>query len=96
VKSTLSVMNIDGSNVRSLGVLADIGKTIWIDNSHILVATFDPATKEEALFKFNVDTKQREGFSMPLKQTYVRELEISNKYNFLYFVANDRLYIMGL
>lgn len=96
VKSTLSIMNIDGTNIKSLDIRAEIGKTLWIDNSSILVATFDPQTKGESLFKFNTDTKQKIGFSVPLGQTYIRDLAISTDNNFAYFMANNKLYIMGL
>lgn len=96
VRSLLSVMNTDGTNIKNLDLRAEIGKTVWIDNSTILAATFDPETKGESLFKFNVDAKQKIGFSVPLKQVYVKEVEISESGNLLYFMANSKLFVLGL
>jgi hypothetical protein len=96
VKSEVSVMNSDGSNARDLGIKAIISKIVWIDNSNIAVATYDPETQQESLFKFNVDSKQKIGFSIPLSGVYITELSISKDNKTLYFVSNNHLYQTGL
>lgn len=92
IPSVLSIMNIDGEEIKSLDLRADIGKVTWLDNDHVAVATYDPELKIETLFRYNVVKKQKEGFSIPLVGAYVTSLVTGNDAKTLYFTIAGKLY----
>lgn len=96
VASVLSIMNTDGTDLRSLDLRADIGKTIWLDNDNLAVATYDQELKIETLFRYNVVSKQKEGFSIPLAGAFVNSLVESSEGKTLYFTISGKLYSTGL
>lgn len=96
VKSALSIMNSDGTEIKDLGIKANVSKVAWIDNSNIAIATFDPETTKEVLFRYNVDSRQKTGFSIPLAGIFVNSMLVSPDKKTLYFMANSKLYQTGL
>lgn len=99
VRAVLSVMDKDGSNIKSLDLRADLRKVVWLNNSNsqIVVATWDTEKNTEAIFGYNINNKEQSGFNYTLPaKTYVNDLSLSANNTLLFYVANQQFYILRL
>jgi len=87
VNSILSIMDKDGSNKRSLDVRAELRKTTWSkDSENIVVATYDPDTEQESIYKFNTKTKQQNGFIIKnLGDIFIKNIVLTDDNNIIIF-----------
>lgn len=87
VNSILSIMDKDGSNKRSLDVRAELRKTTWSkDSENIVIATYDPDTEQESIYKFNTKTKQQNGFIIKnLGDIFIKNIVLTDDNNIIIF-----------
>lgn len=99
VKQNLSIMNLDGSDKRSLDLRAYIPKLAFMNSSasSIIAATYDQEISRESVFLFNLQSKTEDGFKMNLApKTYVKELTLSHDDKILFYIANDKFFALSL
>jgi hypothetical protein len=98
VNSVLSVMNTDGSNKKSLGVYAILSKTAWSkDSANIVVATYDPVTKGEEIYKYNVDKKQKDGFILTdVGDIFINSLILSDDNKMIVYQDNSGINVLAI
>lgn len=92
----LSVMNSDGSEKRSLDLRADLKKVVWAkDSKNIIVATYDLGTKQESIFSFDTEKKEKAGFTIKdLSNIYIISLVMSDDGNILSYETKDGIYAL--
>lgn len=94
IQSLLSIMNKDGSGQKSLGLRAELDKTAWSkDSRNIVVATLDPETKRESIFKFDTISAEEAGFSIKnLGESFVDALALSDDEKIVLYEVSGVLY----
>lgn len=94
INSVLSIMDRDGSNKKSLNLRANLSKIAWSkDSEHIVVATYDYDTKAESLFRFNVSTKEKDGFVITdLGDIFIHSLMLTDDNKVIIYQDNNGIY----
>ncbi|MFA7252941.1 MAG: hypothetical protein WC107_00120 [Patescibacteria group bacterium] len=94
VFSALSIMNIDGSDKRTLGIFAEISKTAWEkDSKNVVIATYDSKTKNESIFKFDTDNKKNSGFIIrDFGKIFINTLFISDDEKMILYQTSDGIF----
>lgn len=98
IDSVLSVMDKDGSNKKSLGIKANLSKITWSkDSQHIVVATYDYGTKKESLFRFNTETKEKDGFVITdLGDIFIHSLMLTDDNKVVIYQDNSGIYSINV
>ena len=99
VKQNLNIMNLDGSDKRSLDLRAYIPKILFTNSmaEKIVAATFDSETNRESVFLFDLLNKNEDGLKMRLApRTYVKEMTLSRDDKILFYIANDKFFALSL
>ncbi len=93
VESILSIMDKDGTNKKSLDIRAELKKTTWSkDSENIIVATYDPDTKEESIFKYDTKKRQQNGFVIKnLGDTFIHNLVLTDDNNIIIYQDNEAI-----
>lgn len=96
IESVLSVMNIDGSNQKSLGLHAEIKKTTWSkDSKEIILSTYDSETKKDSIFKYNTESKENIGFYLKnFTDSYITRLYLADDNKFIVYESDNTLYVI--
>lgn len=98
VTSSLSIMDRDGKNQRSLDIQAEVSKSIWSnDSKKVVIATFDKDTKNESVFSFDTEAKKRSGFSIRnLDKMFIRNLTLSDDERIVIYETNSGIFALNV
>jgi Tol biopolymer transport system component len=99
VTAVLSVMDKSGENKQSLSVYGHVGKSAWLKGSSekVAIATYNKETGSEAIFEYDLASKQLMGFDLPLsKGVMVKEILSFAQSNLLFYIANNQFYVANI
>lgn len=99
VKQMVSIMDKNGDNKQSLNLRAYISKISFFntDQNKIAVATYDTDSRTESIFVYDVSAKAKAGFEIDLPaKAYVKEMTVDQQDEILYYIANDKFYVLAL
>jgi len=94
VAGTLSVMDRDNNNLRSLNLRADLHKTVWSkDSKHIVVAAYDQESNHDEIFRFNTETGEKDGFVLRnLGDITINNLVLSDDEKMVIYETKDGVF----
>lgn len=99
VKQTLSIMDINGDNKKSLDLRAFVPKIVFLNNLSydIIVATYNAESTTESLFLYDYEKREYAGFKFNLdSDEYIKEMSVSKDDKILFYVANNKFYAISL
>jgi hypothetical protein len=91
IKSTTSTMDLNGKNIKSLGIFANPEKTYFVSQSQVVFTTYLFGEEEYLLVDFAKNKTVRIFFDKP-KQFDISNIMFSADSKILYVAANGKLY----
>ncbi len=89
----LSIMNVDGSNKRSLDIRADIRKGVWFkDSNKLLLVSYDTQAKRDYIFKFDIAKKEKSYSISNSTQGQINSVVLANDDQIILYQSNSQIF----
>jgi len=92
----LFLMNKDGNDKTDLKIQANLDTVVWTkDSQDIVVATTDPATKTQTIFRFDTTSVTDSGFAISnLGSTNIQSIAFSDDGKLLLYESGNQIYAL--
>jgi len=92
----LFLMDKDGNNKTDLKIQASLDTVVWTkDSQNIVVATTDPTTKTQTVFRFDTDSATDSGFAISdLGNTNIQSIAFSDDGKLFLYESDNQIYAL--
>ncbi|OQA04065.1 MAG: translocation protein TolB [bacterium ADurb.Bin400] len=96
VRSVISVVNTDGSNMQELNIRADVRKVAWNNDANgLTIATYNPLNQAESLFGYNIAKREKSNFVInKIDQGFIYSLLASNDGKIVIYETKEGIFAL--